>query len=61
MYLLENIIELKLVKCKSLNKHMPLKALAQKFVELKQINVNNKEKYYTFDAVLSSLSSLHYL
>ena len=40
---------------------MPLKALVQKLVELKQINVNNKEKYYPFDAVLSSLSSLHQL
>ena len=40
---------------------MPLKDLVQKLVELKQINVNNKEKYYPFDAVLSSLSSLHHL
>ena len=36
---------------------MPLKGLVQKLVELKQINVNNKEKYYPFDAVLSSVSS----
>ena len=40
---------------------MPLKAPVQKLVELKQINVNNKEKYYPFDAVLSSVSSLHHL
>ena len=40
---------------------MPLKALVQKLVELKQINFNDKEEYFTFDAVLSSLSSLHYL
>ena len=40
---------------------MPLKALVQKLVELKQINFNDKEEYFTFDAVLSSLSSLRYL